>query len=109
MGAAAGHRLRLDDITHRFGEFVAASDVALDIPGGELVALLGPSVCGKSTLLRIMTQGRVLFDEVPVDHLPAKRRGVGIVFGLWPAGAPLAARSARPGVAPASAAVRRMG
>jgi putative spermidine/putrescine transport system ATP-binding protein len=86
MEAAAGHRLRLDRITHRFGEFVAVSEVALDIAGGELVALLGPSGCGKSTLLRIMsgfisqTQGRVLFDEAPVDHLPPNRRGVGIVF-----------------------------
>jgi ABC-type sugar transport system ATPase subunit len=86
MGAAAGHRLRLDSITHRFGELAAVSDVALDIAGGELVALLGPSGCGKSTLLRIMsgfirqTQGRVLFDEAAVDHLPPNRRGVGIVF-----------------------------
>src|SRR2546427_4126030 len=86
MGVAAGHRLRLDDITHYFGDFVAVSDVRLDIGGDELVALLGPSGCGKSTLLRIMsgfiaqTRGRVLFDEAPVDHLPPNRRGVGIVF-----------------------------
>src|SRR5437016_7624076 len=86
MEAAAGHRLRLDNITHRFGDFVAVSDVELDIGGGELVALLGPSGCGKSTLLRIMsgfirqTQGRVLFDNVAVDDLPANKRGVGIVF-----------------------------
>src|SRR6266852_6413948 len=82
----AGHRLRLENITHRFGDFVAVSDVQLDIGGGELVALLGPSGCGKSTLLRIIsgfigqTEGHVLFDEVPVDHLPPNRRGVGIVF-----------------------------
>jgi putative spermidine/putrescine transport system ATP-binding protein len=85
MGAA-GHGLRLDDITHRFGDFVAVSNVCLDIDGGELVALLGPSGCGKSTLLRIVsgfikqTQGHVLFDQAPVDHLPPNRRGVGIVF-----------------------------
>src|SRR6267154_6003420 len=86
MAAAGGHRLRLDNISHHFGEFVAVGGVNLDIAGGELVALLGPSGCGKSTLLRIMsgfirqTEGRVLFDEAPVDHLPANRRGVGIVF-----------------------------
>src|ERR1041385_169971 len=86
MEAATGHRLRLDNITHRFGDFVAVSDVALDIGGGEMVALLGPSGCGKSTLLRIMSgfirqsEGRVLFDDAAVDHLPANRRGVGIVF-----------------------------
>src|SRR5229473_2581028 len=85
MGAV-GHRLRLDNITHRFGDVVAVSDVTLDIGGGELVALLGPSGCGKSTLLRIMSgfirqsAGHVLFDDAPVDHLPANRRGVGIVF-----------------------------
>jgi putative spermidine/putrescine transport system ATP-binding protein len=51
-----------------------------------LVALLGPSGCGKSTLLRIVsgfirqTEGRVLFDGEPVDHLSPSRRGVGIVF-----------------------------
>jgi putative spermidine/putrescine transport system ATP-binding protein len=51
-----------------------------------LVALLGPSGCGKSTLLRVIagfirqTSGQVLFEGKSVDHLPANRRGVGIVF-----------------------------
>ncbi len=40
---AGGHRLRLDNISHRFGDFVAVGGVNLDIAGGELVALLGPS------------------------------------------------------------------
>src|ERR1051325_47986 len=86
MAAAGGHRLRLDNISHRFGDFVAVGGVNLDVAGGELVALLGPSGCGKSTLLRIMsgfirqTQGRVLFDGEPVDHLTPSQRGVGIVF-----------------------------
>ena len=86
MTPRRGHRLTLGDITHRFGETVATRDVNLEIEGGELVALLGPSGCGKSTLLRIIsgfitqTEGRVLFDNGPVDHLPPNRRGVGIVF-----------------------------
>jgi putative spermidine/putrescine transport system ATP-binding protein len=81
-----GHDLRLDGITHRFGEVVAIDDVTLDIRAGELLALLGPSGCGKSTLLRIVSgfirqnEGSVLFDGERVDHLPPNRRGVGIVF-----------------------------
>src|SRR5882757_1037287 len=86
MATNRGHRLTLDNITQRFNEFVAVRDINLDVAGGELVALLGPSGCGKSTLLRIMsgfirqTNGRVLFDGEPVDHLTPSQRGVGIVF-----------------------------
>ena len=83
---ARGHGLRLERISHRFGDFLALNDVQLDVAAGELMALLGPSGCGKSTLLRIVsgfirqTQGHVLFDNECVDHLPPNRRGVGIVF-----------------------------
>jgi len=81
-----GHRLTLRGVTHRFGDFTAVQGIDLDIAGGELVALLGPSGCGKSTLLRIIagfiaqSQGSVLFDGEPVDHLAPNRRGAGIVF-----------------------------
>ena len=46
----------------RFGDFVALSDIDLEIPSGQLTALLGPSGGGKSTLLRIIA-GLELSDE----------------------------------------------
>ena len=45
------------DVSHvnkPFGDFVALDDVSLEIPTGQLTALLGPSGGGKSTLLRII-------------------------------------------------------
>src|SRR5580700_10133219 len=86
MPMRRGHQLRIEGITHRFGDFTAVRHIDLVVTGGEMVALLGPSGCGKSTLLRIVagfitqTEGRVLFDGESVDHLKPNRRGVGIVF-----------------------------
>src|ERR1041385_4879639 len=86
MAAGRGHRLQLENITQRFGDFTAVRDINLDVSGGELVALLGPSGCGKSTMLRIVsgfirqTKGSVLFDGEAGDNLSPRGRGVGIVF-----------------------------
>ena len=68
------------------GTFVAVDHVSLDIPTGGLVALLGPSGGGKSTLLRIIAgleqadSGVVEIDGVDSTTLPPQRRNVGFVF-----------------------------
>ena len=59
----------------------ALDDVNLGIGEGEFVALLGPSVCGKSTLLNLvagfedLTEGTLTFDDRPVTR-PGPDRGV---------------------------------
>ncbi len=78
--------IRANNISRRFGDFVALNDVSIDIPSGGLTALLGPSGGGKSTLLRIIAglevadAGTVEINGADATRLPAQRRNVGFVF-----------------------------
>ncbi|WP_028661287.1 ABC transporter ATP-binding protein [Nocardioides insulae] len=69
---------------------LALRGVSIDIPDGEIIALLGSNGAGKTTLLRALTglldvhdaeitKGRVTLDEQPIHHLAPERivrRGV---------------------------------
>jgi len=58
--------IRLDGISHSYGETEVLRDISLDVASGQIVCLVGPSGCGKSTLLRFLgglerpSSGRVL-------------------------------------------------
>jgi sulfate/thiosulfate transport system ATP-binding protein len=78
--------IRVENLSKRFGSFVAVDNVSFDVAHGSLVALLGPSGSGKSTLLRILAglesadSGQVFFDGEPATELHARSRGIGFVF-----------------------------
>ncbi len=78
--------IHVENLTKRFGSFVAVDDVSFRVEPGELVALLGPSGGGKSTILRIIAgleqadSGTVTIEEERVEHLDARERRVGFVF-----------------------------
>jgi sulfate transport system ATP-binding protein len=78
--------IRAQNVTKRFGDFVALDNVSVDIPTGSLTALLGPSGGGKSTLLRIIAgleqpdSGSIEIANVDSTSLPPQQRHVGFVF-----------------------------
>ena len=78
--------LRIEQLSKRFGEFAALSDISLAVTEGEFVCFLGPSGCGKTTLLRaiagldIQSTGRIFQGGRNISALPPAERDFGIVF-----------------------------
>ncbi len=72
-----------------FGEHPVLTGLDLEVPAGELTAILGPSGSGKTTLLRVLAgferadAGTVTIGDTVVDgpgtHLPPERRNIGYV------------------------------
>ena len=78
--------VKIENVTKRFGNFVANDHVNLNIEAGDFVSLLGPSGCGKTTLLSMIlgvqdiTEGKIYFDDTLVSEIPIHKRDVGMVF-----------------------------
>ncbi len=78
--------VRLDGLTKRFRDVVAVDRLTLDVAAGELLAVVGPTGCGKTTLLKLIAgllkpdEGEILFDGESVDRVPPSDRRVRMVF-----------------------------
>jgi putative spermidine/putrescine transport system ATP-binding protein len=79
-------KLEIKGMSRAFGATNALYNFNLDIKGGTFVTLLGPSGCGKSTALNCLaglldlTAGEILLNGKPIHHIPAEKRGFGMVF-----------------------------
>ncbi len=76
----------VENVTKRFGDFVAVDNVSMAIRDQEFMVLLGPSGCGKTTLLRTIAglgmadEGRICIGDRDVTYLPPRDRKISMVF-----------------------------
>jgi len=95
----AGPVVSATDLTRRYGEGDTAVDalrgVSLDVPKGQLTAVMGPSGSGKSTLMHILagldkpTSGEVTIDGTAISRLndsdltKLRRQHIGFIFQFF--------------------------
>ena len=58
----AKNALEVRDLNFFYGSFQGLKDINLDIEEGKVTAFIGPSACGKSTLLRTLNR---MYDLYP--------------------------------------------
>jgi energy-coupling factor transport system ATP-binding protein len=78
-------RLKVDNITVKYGSFTAVKNVGFSIKNGEIAALIGPNGAGKSTLLKSIIglvdyRGNILLDGKTMNKLSIKDRALQIGY-----------------------------
>ena len=85
--------LSIESVNVSYGAAAVLDRVSLDVQRGEMVALLGSSGCGKTTLLRAIAgfvrpqAGRIVVDNRDLTDLPPEARHTAMMFqsyALWP-------------------------
>ncbi|MEO1419794.1 MAG: ABC transporter ATP-binding protein [Pseudomonadota bacterium] len=81
--------LKLSDLTVRYGNFTAVDGVSFEVGAAEIITLVGPTGCGKSSVLRAVAgfetpaAGEIQIGGKVINkgaHLPPERRNIGLVF-----------------------------
>jgi ABC-2 type transport system ATP-binding protein len=79
--------IEVNNLTKKFGDFMAVDDVSFRVEDGEVFAFLGPNGAGKTTTVKMLTtllhptSGTIKLDDIdPVAEPELTRRQFGIVF-----------------------------
>lgn len=83
--------IKFENVTKKFGQITALSEVSFEINDGEFVFLTGPSGAGKTTVFKLIlreylpTEGKVFVGEKDISQLYGSRvcryrREIGVVF-----------------------------
>jgi len=79
-------KVKVVNLTKRFGEIVALNRVSFEIRDREYIAVIGPSGCGKTTLIKCLagihspTEGEIYFNGRLMNDVPLEEHGIGYVF-----------------------------
>lgn len=78
--------IRLERVTKTYGSVVAVNEFTLEVRAAEFLVLLGPTGCGKTTILRLLagleavTSGEIFLDGRAITHLDPRERDFAMVF-----------------------------
>lgn len=84
--AGVNEVLAVQNVSKRFKKQQILSNVSFSVGKNEIIAILGASGCGKTSLLKIITglleadAGSVVLHGSAVDGLPPEKRNIGMVF-----------------------------
>lgn len=84
--------IRVENITKKYGSFIAVNNINFEIEEGEIVGFLGPNGAGKSTTMNMITgfieptSGRIIVDGYDISKKPKKAKEQ---IGYMPEGVPL--------------------
>lgn len=66
-------KIQVEHLTKKFGDLLVLDDISFDIRQGDFVCVVGPTGCGKTTFLNLLscliepTSGQIKIDGVPAD------------------------------------------
>lgn len=76
-------KIHVENLTKKFGDLLVLDNISFDIKKGEFVCVVGPTGCGKTTFLNLLscliepTEGKFLIDGQPADP---KKHDIAFVF-----------------------------
>ena len=84
--------IKVENVTKKYGNFVAVNDISFEVNDHEVVGFLGPNGAGKSTTMNMITgfieptKGKIVVDGYDISKSPKKAKAS---IGYMPEGVPL--------------------
>jgi iron complex transport system ATP-binding protein len=81
-------KLEMQNVTLGYGRKVVAKDITFQMKPGEMMGIVGPNGCGKSTIIKALSRvispysGRILFDGKDISRI--SRRDLSRLLGVVP-------------------------